>query len=177
MTFEVGHTLARATPPRAMARIAKGMRARLAALPLERVFMGSSLRRRCVRHRRLPCVTCARRGAVAVPSRSTRAQWSTRSLGRCALIRTVSACDKPGRRDCWSRPLGAGDRKPPDSRAYGRRERARLRPTQVHEARIAVVAGATLLFQDPGALEEVTRVAREWFVRYPHPTLPGGDRL
>ena len=32
--------------------------------------------------------------------------------------------------------------------------------------RIEVVAGATHLFEEPGALEEVTRVAREWFVRY-----------
>ncbi len=32
--------------------------------------------------------------------------------------------------------------------------------------RIEVVAGATHLFEEPGALEEVTRVAREWFVRF-----------
>jgi predicted alpha/beta-hydrolase family hydrolase len=32
--------------------------------------------------------------------------------------------------------------------------------------RIEVVAGATHLFEEPGALEEVTRVARDWFVRY-----------
>jgi putative phosphoribosyl transferase len=32
--------------------------------------------------------------------------------------------------------------------------------------RIEVVAGATHMFEEPGALEEVTRVAREWFVRF-----------
>lgn len=32
--------------------------------------------------------------------------------------------------------------------------------------RIEVVAGATHQFEEPGALEEVTRVAREWFVRF-----------
>lgn len=31
--------------------------------------------------------------------------------------------------------------------------------------RLEVVAGATHLFEEPGALEEVARVAREWFVR------------
>jgi putative phosphoribosyl transferase len=44
-----------------------------------------------------------------------------------------------------------------NARAY-----ARLRCTK----RIEVVAGATHLFEEPGALEEVTRVAREWFVRF-----------
>lgn len=32
--------------------------------------------------------------------------------------------------------------------------------------RIEVVPGATHLFEEPGAMEEVTRVAREWFVRF-----------
>jgi dienelactone hydrolase len=32
--------------------------------------------------------------------------------------------------------------------------------------RIEVVAGATHLFEEPGALEEVVRVARDWFVRF-----------
>jgi putative phosphoribosyl transferase len=32
--------------------------------------------------------------------------------------------------------------------------------------RIEIVPGATHLFEEPGALEEVTRVAREWFVRF-----------
>ena len=32
--------------------------------------------------------------------------------------------------------------------------------------RLEIVAGATHLFEEPGALEEVTRLAREWFVRF-----------
>jgi len=44
-----------------------------------------------------------------------------------------------------------------NARAY-----ARLRCTK----RVEVVAGATHLFEEPGALEEVTRLAREWFVRF-----------
>lgn len=31
---------------------------------------------------------------------------------------------------------------------------------------LAIVAGATHLFSEPGALEEVSRLAREWFVRH-----------
>jgi len=31
---------------------------------------------------------------------------------------------------------------------------------------IEIVAGATHLFEEPGTLEEVTRLARDWFVRY-----------
>jgi dienelactone hydrolase len=34
------------------------------------------------------------------------------------------------------------------------------------EKKLQVVAGATHLFEEPGALEEVSRAAREWFVRY-----------
>jgi putative phosphoribosyl transferase len=41
--------------------------------------------------------------------------------------------------------------------AYGR-----LRP----EKHLDIVAGATHLFEEPGALDEVSRVAREWFLRY-----------
>ena len=33
-------------------------------------------------------------------------------------------------------------------------------------ARIAIVPGATHLFEEPGALEEVSRLARRWFERY-----------
>ena len=35
-----------------------------------------------------------------------------------------------------------------------------------HEKQPQIVPGATRLFQEPGALEEVARSAREWFVRY-----------
>jgi putative phosphoribosyl transferase len=34
------------------------------------------------------------------------------------------------------------------------------------ERRLKIVAGATHLFEEPGALEEVARLAREWFERY-----------
>jgi putative phosphoribosyl transferase len=33
-------------------------------------------------------------------------------------------------------------------------------------SRLAVVRGATHLFEEPGALEEVARLARDWFVRH-----------
>ncbi|HEY0581385.1 MAG TPA: alpha/beta family hydrolase [Chloroflexota bacterium] len=34
------------------------------------------------------------------------------------------------------------------------------------EKRLEIVPGATHLFEEPGALEEVARLARDWFVRY-----------
>src|SRR5918992_1344538 len=34
------------------------------------------------------------------------------------------------------------------------------------EKELAIVPGATHLFEEPGALEEVARLAREWFTRY-----------
>jgi len=34
------------------------------------------------------------------------------------------------------------------------------------EKQLAIVTGATHLFEEPGALDEVARLAREWFVRY-----------
>jgi putative phosphoribosyl transferase len=34
------------------------------------------------------------------------------------------------------------------------------------ESRLVVVPGATHLFEEPGALEEVARLARDWFVRH-----------
>ncbi|NDC54301.1 MAG: alpha/beta hydrolase, partial [Planctomycetia bacterium] len=37
------------------------------------------------------------------------------------------------------------------------------------EKRLAVVPGATHLFEEPGALEEVARLAAEWFARHLHP--------
>jgi putative phosphoribosyl transferase len=43
------------------------------------------------------------------------------------------------------------------------------------EARLAVVPGATHLFEEPGALEEVARLARDWFLRHIHPLPPGGN--
>jgi putative phosphoribosyl transferase len=40
----------------------------------------------------------------------------------------------------------------------------------VCESRLAVVPGATHLFEEPGALEEVSRLAGDWFLRYLSPT-------
>jgi pimeloyl-ACP methyl ester carboxylesterase len=34
------------------------------------------------------------------------------------------------------------------------------------QKRLVVVPGATHLFEEPGALDEVARLAREWFERY-----------
>jgi len=34
------------------------------------------------------------------------------------------------------------------------------------EKRLAIVPGATHLFEEPGALEEVARLAADWFVRH-----------
>jgi pimeloyl-ACP methyl ester carboxylesterase len=48
--------------------------------------------------------------------------------------------------------------------ALNRRALARLGG----EKRLEVVAGATHLFEEPGALEEVARLAAEWFSRHPH---------
>nr|WP_205861447.1 alpha/beta hydrolase [Planosporangium flavigriseum] len=37
------------------------------------------------------------------------------------------------------------------------------------ETRLDIVPGATHLFEEPGALEEVARLARDWFVQHLHP--------
>jgi pimeloyl-ACP methyl ester carboxylesterase len=36
--------------------------------------------------------------------------------------------------------------------------------------RLEIVTGATHLFEEPGALEQVARIARDWFERYLAPT-------
>jgi putative phosphoribosyl transferase len=43
------------------------------------------------------------------------------------------------------------------------------------EARLEVVPGATHLFEEPGALELVARLARAWFVRHLRPVSPSGS--
>ena len=40
------------------------------------------------------------------------------------------------------------------------------------EKQLLIVPGATHLFEEPGALEEVARLARDWFLRYLTPA-PG----
>jgi pimeloyl-ACP methyl ester carboxylesterase len=41
------------------------------------------------------------------------------------------------------------------------------------EARLVVVPGATHLFEEPGALEAVARLARDWFLEHLHEVPPG----
>jgi putative phosphoribosyl transferase len=43
--------------------------------------------------------------------------------------------------------------------------RAAMR-TLAGEARLEIVPGATHLFSEPGALEQVARLAADWFTRY-----------
>ncbi len=49
-------------------------------------------------------------------------------------------------------------------------------PISVASAELAVVPGATHLFEEPGALDEVARLSGGWFERYlPDTTTPGSD--
>ena len=43
---------------------------------------------------------------------------------------------------------------------------------------LVVISGATHLFTEPGAIEEVARLATQWFNRHLHPAAhtPAGDR-
>lgn len=41
--------------------------------------------------------------------------------------------------------------------------------------RLAVIPGATHLFEEPGALEQVARLARDWFLRHLQPLPPGAN--
>jgi pimeloyl-ACP methyl ester carboxylesterase len=45
------------------------------------------------------------------------------------------------------------------------------------ESRLEIVPGATHLFEEPGALEQVARLARDWFVTYLSRTPPGTQYL
>ncbi len=40
------------------------------------------------------------------------------------------------------------------------------------ECEVAVVAGATHLFEEPGTLEQVTSLARDWFLGHLNPAAP-----
>jgi putative phosphoribosyl transferase len=44
------------------------------------------------------------------------------------------------------------------------------------EKRLDIVPGATHLFEEPGALERVAALAREWFVRHLHPVMGSGGQ-
>jgi pimeloyl-ACP methyl ester carboxylesterase len=43
-------------------------------------------------------------------------------------------------------------------------------PQLAGEKRLVIVPGATHLFEEPGALDEVARLARDWFERHLIPT-------
>jgi putative phosphoribosyl transferase len=43
------------------------------------------------------------------------------------------------------------------------------------EARLVVVPGATHLFEEPGALERVADLARDWFLEHLTPSPPSGQ--
>ncbi len=41
------------------------------------------------------------------------------------------------------------------------------------EARLEIIPGASHLFEEPGTLEQVARLARDWFTRHLKPALRG----
>ncbi|MCW2721347.1 MAG: dienelactone hydrolase, partial [Pseudonocardia sp.] len=43
------------------------------------------------------------------------------------------------------------------------------------ETRLVIIPGATHLFEEPGTLEQVARLARDWFLRHLQPIPPGGN--
>ena len=43
------------------------------------------------------------------------------------------------------------------------------------EARLEIVPGASHLFEEPGTLEQVARLARDWFTRHLRPPRPAGQ--
>jgi putative phosphoribosyl transferase len=43
------------------------------------------------------------------------------------------------------------------------------------ETRLVIIPGATHLFEEPGTLELVARLARDWFLRHLQPIPPGGN--
>ncbi|MEQ7126074.1 dienelactone hydrolase family protein [Actinopolymorpha sp. B11F2] len=57
-----------------------------------------------------------------------------------------------------------------DRQVLGLNQQAARRLSAPHD--IAVVAGATHLFEEPGALERVAQLASEWFSRYLRPDVP-----
>lgn len=55
-------------------------------------------------------------------------------------------------------------------------EEALAQLTQAEEKKLVIVPGATHLFEEPGALEEVARLARDWFERYLVPAATTGGQ-
>jgi putative phosphoribosyl transferase len=44
------------------------------------------------------------------------------------------------------------------------------------EARLEIVPGASHLFEEPGTLAQVARLARDWFLLHPQPARRAGHR-
>jgi putative phosphoribosyl transferase len=87
--------------------------------------------------------------------------------------RVAAVVSRGGRPDLAGRRLGAvraptllivgGD----DGQMLALNQRAL--PELAGEKRLAVIPGATHLFEEPGTLEEAARLAAEWFARHLHP--------
>jgi putative phosphoribosyl transferase len=87
--------------------------------------------------------------------------------------RVAAVVSRGGRPDLAGRRLGAvraptllivgGD----DGQVLALNQRAL--PELAGEKRLAVIPGATHLFEEPGTLEEAARLAAEWFARHLHP--------
>jgi len=54
--------------------------------------------------------------------------------------------------------------------------RQALRQLGAQEKELVIVPGATHLFEEPGALEEVARLAADWFTRHLHQAAPAGQK-
>ena len=56
----------------------------------------------------------------------------------------------------------------PSERQGGRAgwDRSQARERLAGESRLGIVPGASHLFEEPGTLEQVTRLARDWFVTH-----------
>ena len=55
-------------------------------------------------------------------------------------------------------------------------DRASLATVLADEAHLEIVSGATHLFEEPGALEQVARMARGWFVQHLRRGSPDDER-
>jgi putative phosphoribosyl transferase len=100
------------------------------------------------------------------------------STGAAAAL--IAAAERPGRVAAvvsrGGRPDLAGDALPrvqaPTLLIVGGRDAEVIRLNQKAqsllggESRLEIVPGATHLFEEPGALEQVAMLAREWFLRY-----------
>jgi pimeloyl-ACP methyl ester carboxylesterase len=117
------------------------------------------------------------------PTRDVRVGYFGASTGGGAAL--VAAAQRPDAVGAvvsrGGRPDLAGDALPrvtaptllivggDDEPVIGMNREAFARMTACAEKRIEIVPGATHLFEEPGTLEAVARLARDWFVRYLSP--------